>query len=108
METEFKINPKYGNVSGIIKNETHLGGVTLFYFQKITNFVKKTLIVSETETVILNSTAKPCERKSSQKMSALLEKVMKTNGENGMFKGPPEPAKCPCNIVSSFDLAFRS
>lgn len=100
LKSDFNMNPKYGNVTNIVQNETHLGEITLFYFQKIKSFTKKILIVSESRKVIMNTTSTPCNRRNSRNMNALLDKVMGSfKSGNGGLTAPPEPVRCPCNMV---------
>lgn len=94
------MNPKYGNVSEIVKNETYVGEINFYYFQTIDKFVEKTLIVTEGGKTLLNMTAKPCERKNIQKIGALLKQVMDFSSDKNGLRERPEPVKCSNKIVS--------
>lgn len=95
------MNPSYGNVSKIVRNETHFGEVTLFYFKRIETFIKITSIVSENGKVLTNLTQKPCDQKNAVKIDSLLKKIMEFSptGKNALT-GPPKPVKCHSDPVS--------
>jgi hypothetical protein len=85
----------------MMENETYIGEITLYYFQIIPNFVIKNLIVSENGRILTNTTERPCGRKNEKKFEILLKLIMEvTPDHNNLSDGPPEPVKCPCNVVS--------
>lgn len=94
------MNPSYGNVSKLIRNETHLGEITLFYFKRIETFIEKMSIVSENGKVLRNMTQKQCDLKKSVKMDALLKQVLDFSTDKNALAAPPKPVKCHSNPVS--------
>lgn len=94
------INPKFGNVSVIQENKTHIGEASIWFFQQIIKF-KRAVVIKSGETILKKTVDKPCEEKNGNKMKNLLQMAIGSSFSAAEF--PHEQIKCPIDFVRNFD-----
>lgn len=102
IKSEVIFDPKYGNATIPSQNLTHVGEITIWFFQNIPKFIMKSLTIAENGKILANTTLKPCEQRNQKRFDLLMSQVldMPKNGTNA--NRPPQAIQCPCKIVGSF------
>lgn len=100
------MDPEYGKVEKLLDNKTHLGGITLQFYQKIPSFVIKIKIESQTKDLVFSRTINLCDRQSISRMIKFAEKALMIMP---MPKDAPKISqmmKCPVEVFKKFHDNF--